>query len=249
MSFKVDKCKVQSAKCKRAWRGKFLVLNFSFTLCAISFTLTCDAAPSYGTKFPKQKEFNIGLGSYTIFKRYLEGQNGKLRSSQEFLLLSYGVFDWLSIDLKGGAGFIKQHPAGGDELDYPTFMGGGYGFRLKLYDAKDTKIVFGFQHISIHPRTIEVEDVKNKAVLDDWQFSALLSYNLKKITPYLGTRWSRADYIHWTNGDRNRIKSDLSKSVGLIVGCDLPITQRFWFNLEGQFFDSEALAFSLNYSF
>jgi hypothetical protein len=90
--------------------------------------------------------------------------------------------------------------------------------------------------------------MKHKAVLDDWQFSALVSYNLKKITPYLGSRWSRADYIHWVNGERDRVKSDLTKSFGLIFGFDLPVTKRVWLNLEGQFLDSEALAFSLNYS-
>jgi hypothetical protein len=111
------------------------------------------------------------------------------------------------------------------------------------------RAVFGFQHISIHPKTIYVGNVKNKAVLDDWQFSALVSYNLKKITPYLGTRWSRLDYIHWVDGNRNRVKSDLARSWGLIYGLDLPLTEKIWLNLEGSAFDSEALAFSINYSF
>jgi len=228
-------------------RGASL-LNFSFALYVLSFTLICYAAPCYGTKMPPKKEIYLGLQSYSIFKRYLEHEAGKLRSLQELFLLSYGVYDWLSIDLKGGAGYIKQHPTGSDELDYPTYMGGGYGFRLKLFKGQDTQWVFGFQHISIHPKTIDVGPRKHKAVLDDWQFSTLISYDLKKVTPYCGARWSRADYIHWIDRQRDRVKSDLKKSFGLIVGFDFPITKRVWLNLEGQFLDSEALAFSINYN-
>lgn len=223
-----------------------LLLSSILTLCLLS---SSSAAPCYGTKLPAKKEFFIGVQTHSIFKRYQEHESGKLRSMQEFLLLSYGIYDWLSIDLKAGAGFIKQHPLGSDERDYPTYLGGGYGFRIKLYDGKNTKMVFGFQHISIHPKTISLSSVKHKAVLDDWQFSTLISYDFQKITPYLGTRWSRLDYIHWVDGDRDRVKSDLTKSIGLIFGFDLPLTKKVWLNLEGQFFDSEACAFSVNYIF
>lgn len=230
----------------KSWSMRNLLLFF---VLVFSFLSSSYAAPCFGTKLPKKNKIFMGFQNNSIFKRYLEDEKGKLRSQQEFLLLSYGLLDWLSIDLKGGAGYIKQHPSGSDELDYPTFLGGGYGFRVKLYDKQNSKMVFGFQHISVHPHTIDIEGKKHKAVLDDWQFSLLASYDLKKITPYLGTRWSRLDYIHWRDGNRNRVKSDLGKSIGLFVGCDLPISEKFWFNLEGQFFDSEALACSVNYSF
>jgi hypothetical protein len=228
--------------------------NFKFWIAILIFefwilNLNCYAAPCYGTKLPEKRQFFIGVQTHSIFKRYLENNSGKLRSQQEFFLLSWGVFDWLSIDLKGGAGLIKQHPAGSDGRDYSTFMGGGYGFRIKLYDKKNIKSVFGFQHISIHPHTIQIQGTKHKAVLDDWQFSALLSRDFKKLIPYLGARWSRLDYIHWTNGNRNRIKSDLNKSAGFIFGTDLALTERTWLNLEGSYFDSGAFAFSINYGF
>lgn len=210
----------------------------------------CYAAPCYGTRLPGKNKFVAGAQYYNIFERYLESAgNGKMRSQQEFVLLSYGVFDWFSIDLKGGSGDIRQHPEGKDELSYSSFLGGGYGFRLKVYDKENIKSVFGFQHISIHPKTIHLADGKNKAVLDDWQLSALVSYDLKKITPYLGGRWSRCDYIHWIDGARSRVKSDLGRSWGLIYGLDLPLGEKFWVNLEGQAFDSQAFAVSLNYVF
>jgi hypothetical protein len=198
---------------------------------------------------PQQKEFFMGLQTRAIFKRYLENEYGKLRSLQHFLLLSYGVFDWLSIDLKGGAGYIKQHPVGSDEVDYPSSFAGGYGFRLKLYEREKVKMVFGFQHISVHPKKVHLGATKHQAVLDDWQYSFLASYDFKKITPYLGTRWSRLDYIHWQEEDRKRKMSDLTKDIGLILGLNFHLTQKIWLNLEGSFFDSEAVAASLNFSF
>jgi len=225
--------------------GKVLLV-FILVFC---FAFPLYAAPCYGTKMPKKKEFFAGAEAYSIFKRYLKDQYGKLRSAQEFVLLSYGVFDWLSIDLKGGAGFIKQHPVGSDELDYPTSFAGGYGLRFKLYDKQAYKMVLGFQHISVHPQSIHLGSVKHKAILDDWQVSVLVSREFAKFTPYLGTRWSRIDYIHWVGEDRKREMSDLTRSIGFIFGLNLPLTKKIWLNLEGQLFDSEAAACSLNYSF
>ena len=184
-----------------------------------------------------------------MYERDLRKDFGTMSSMQNFLLLSYSVFDWLSIDLKGGVGNIKQHPVGSDRIDYPTFLGGGYGFRIKFYDRGPSKAVFGFQHISIHPHTIFVGGTKHKAVLDDWQVSALYSYDCKIVTPYIGTKWSRSDYIHWVDGERKRIKSDGEKGVGIVFGFDVPFCKNMWLNLEGQFVDTQAMAASINYSF
>ena len=207
------------------------------------------AAPCYGTRMPVKNKFIAGLQNYTIFKRYLENSMGKVRSVQYFFQLSYGVLNWLSIDLKIGPGNIKQNPPGSAELHYPTNFAGGYGLRVKLLDGEKVKSVLGFQHISVHPKSIHLGNDKNQAILDDWQFSLLASYGFKKFTPYIGTRWSRVDYIHWNAGDRKRVMSDLTKSVGLICGADIAFNKETWLNIEGQFLDSEALAVSLNFSF
>lgn len=213
------------------------------------FTSNAYSAPCYGTKLPKQKNFFVGVQNHTIFKRYLENEFGKIRSTQNFLLLSYGVFDWFSIDLKGGAGSIKQHPLGSDENDFPSSFNGGYGFRLRVWENESTKMVFGFQHISVHPKKIHLENIEYTAILDGWQFSLLTSRDFKKITPYIGTVWSRVDYIRWVEEDRKRRMSDLTKSIGLVFGFDLPLTEKIWINLEGRAFDGESAAFSVNYAF
>ena len=211
-----------------------------------------EAAPAYGTKMPVKNQWFVGGQTHAILKRTLDRNNGEIKSLQYFLLLSYGVTDWFSLDLKGGAGDIEQKPSSGNTIQYPAFMAGGYGFRVRLYERDRKKIVFGFQHISVHPQTVDVtaaHDTKNKAVIDDWQFSFLGSYAFKHFTPYVGGKWSRTDCIHWVNEIRARRKSELDKSLGGIAGFDLPLTHRMWFNVEGQWGDGEAVSGSLNFSF
>ena len=69
---------------------------------------TCaQAAPAYGTKMPRQKEFFFGLQHYEIFDRDLNKDNGDLKSRQEHFLLTYGVTDWFSLDLKASVGTMR----------------------------------------------------------------------------------------------------------------------------------------------
>jgi hypothetical protein len=221
-------------------------LGLILVLCFVSLLY---AAPCYGPNLPGKNKLSAELESYTIFKRHLENDLGKLKSQQQFFGLSYGVFDWLAIDLKAGAGNLKQYPSGASHIDYGTNFAGGYGLRVKFFDRDKIKAVFGFQHISVHPDPARSGAVKHKAILDDWQVSLLGSYAFGKVTPYLGTRWSRLDYIHWTGDKRKRVMSDPDECVGLITGINIPITERFWINLEGQFLDSEAVACRLNFDF
>jgi len=225
-------------------------ISFFFVLSPVPCSLTiADAAPCYGTRMPDKGKFFSGVQTHVIFKRYLEDDFGKVRSQQHFLLLSYGILDWLSLDLKGGAGNIRQHPVGADEIDYASSFAGGYGLRFKIFRHEPFESVLGFQHISVHPKSTAIAGGRNSAILDDWQVSLLLSYVFKKITPYIGTKLSRVDYIHRVEGDRKRRMSDLTKSVGLAVGTNCNFSDRLWLNLEGQWFDGETMAVSLNYAF
>jgi len=245
----IAKSKVKIQKSKRIIYSRILAIALSLLVPCVLCLSPCFAAPSYGTKMPKQRQFFMGLQNHNVFDRDLEGDDGEMESMQDFFLLSFGLADWFSVDLKGGTGNVHQDLVSGGERVYPTFVGGGYGFRLRVWEKDNFKAVCGFQHISIHPQSIDIGPVKHKAVLDDWQFSATASYACKRVTPYLGMKCSRMDYIHWTDGERNRVKSDTDKSVGIIGGLDIALTQRLWINLEGQYFDAEAAAFSLNYSF
>ncbi len=207
------------------------------------------AAPAYGTKMPEKFKLAIGGQSQHVISRELEGPNGKMESLQHFFLISFGLTDWLSVDLKGGAGNIEAENGAGFDLDYNTFVGGGYGFRIKIFEKEKWKSVLGFQHISIHPYTRNIDNEKYKSVLDDWQGSLLVSYDLDKFTPYVGAKLSRMDYIFWENGERNRIKSENSKSLGVVAGFDLNINEKNWINIEGQLLDVTAVAVSINHAF
>ncbi|MDD5254530.1 MAG: hypothetical protein PHR11_00570 [Candidatus Omnitrophica bacterium] len=213
------------------------------------FLTAAFAAPCYGTKMPEKGGFFGGAQTHVILKRYLEDGHGKVRSSQQFLLLSYGITGWLSLDLKGGAGNIKQRPITSGEIDYSSSFAGGYGLRLKVYEAQKSAVVFGFQHISVHPQKTHLGGTKHAAILDDWQFSLLASHGVGGLLPYAGVKWSRLDYIHKVEEDRKRRMSDLTKDIGVVIGCDVPLGQKIWLNLEGQFLDTQAFAVSLNFGF
>ncbi|MFH1768228.1 MAG: hypothetical protein ABH858_03600 [Candidatus Omnitrophota bacterium] len=227
---------------------------FVVLICLASFSIRWGlvfSAPAYGTNLPLRKQFVVGFETYHVFDRDLEENYGSLRSSQNFFLLTYGLREWLSIDLKIGLGNIKQHPENVDELDYRSSFAGGYGFRFKLLDdtAHGIKTVFGFHHISVHPHTLRVNSVKHTGIIDDWQFSLLFSKNVLNLTPYIGTKWSRLDYIHWEAGERKRRMSDLTEDIGLIAGIDTPFFMNTLLNLEGHFIDEKAVSLSLMYAF
>lgn len=217
-------------------------------LC-LCLQLNLYGAPCYGTRMPKKNKFFMGTQTHSLIKRELRNNYGRVKSLQHFLLLSYGVFDWLSIDLKGGAGDVKHKAVSGQDIDYSTGFAGGYGIRLKVYNGEKFDAVFGFQHISVHPKNTHVDSIKNKTILDDWQVSLLGSYDLGWLTPYLGAKFSRVDYIHWVEDDRKRKMSDRTRSVGVVAGFDIPLNDKWWINLEGQFIDGTAASISINHAF
>jgi hypothetical protein len=213
---------------------------------------SAQAAPAYGTKMPKAKQAFWGVQHYFIARRNLNNDSGSLRSQQNHLLLSYGVTDWLSLDLKASlySSFTHKGVDGADLEKYGNpVWGGGYGFRIRLYENGPWKVVTGFQHISIHPKTIKANGVKNNAIMDDWGGSTLVSYDLKKFTPYAGIAYSTLDYLHRIDNDANRINSDKHRYAGLVVGADIPVNKRIWFNVETDWRDGGAAAASLNMAF
>ncbi len=222
----------------------------AFWLGALVAGPQAQAAPAYGTRMPRQQEFFVGAQTHYVAQRALEGDNGEMRSLQHFLNISLGLTDWLTLDLKGGCGNVRHENEDQVDLSYATFVGGGYGFRLRVFEKENIKGVFGFQHISIHPYSRNIGETKHKSVLDDWQLSFLVSWAAHEaVTPYGGVKVSRMDNIHWENGERNRIKSDESQSWGVIVGADIQVSPRVWVNLEAQALDGEAVSAGLNFRF
>lgn len=201
------------------------------------------AAPSYGTDMPKKGEWVKAWETNIVFKRKLDKSYGKFKSEQYFFDISYGVSDRVVIDAKIGLGNLNHKPNDSYGIDYDAYFAGGYGFRVRVFDhpSRNVKGVLGFQHISVHPPAEMVEGDKNKAILDDWQISALISKDFHRITPYLGAKISRADVIHRLNGVRKRKKS-ADPFVGLIVGAHIRLGERFKLDIEGRAIDETALS-------
>jgi hypothetical protein len=211
------------------------------------------AAPAYGTKMPEKFQAFWGLQTYRIERRDLNNGNGQIRSQQNFVTLSYGLTDWFSLDLKYTlySSFTHQGQDGENLEKYgrPGLWGGGYGFRIRLYENGPWKAVTGFQHISTHPVSLKANGVKNNGILDDWGGSTLVSYDLKKFTPYVGVVYSTLNYLHRINNDLQCINSDKHRYAGLAAGVDIPVTERVWFNLESDWRDGGAGTASLNFRF
>jgi hypothetical protein len=231
--------------------NKKVYLSVLVFFCSLLPVLGTVAAPCYGTRMPEKGGIWGGWQFYSVIDRDLEGDYGSIRSNQHFFQLSYGLTKRVSLDFKIGMGNVKQHPPASDEVDYNTNFAGGYGFRVKLLedDKRKIDVVFGFQHISVHPHRVYLSGEENKAILDDWQLSLLFSKDISELTPYLGVKFSRLDYIHWVEDQRKRRMSDLTESVGVVAGIDIPFLWQSWLNLEGHFIDEAALSVAVTMPF
>lgn len=121
-------------------RFRYLTL---LTLIIILDPSICLSAPCYGTKMPARGEFFSGIEVFHI-ERDLEKDQGKVKSAQHFLLISYGLCDWFSIDLKAGVGDINRYSAPCNNIDYKARFDGGYGFRVLFLTATISGLPRGF---------------------------------------------------------------------------------------------------------
>ena len=220
----------------------------------LSFCGSVSAAPAYGTKMPEKKEFFFGIQQYYIKHRNLENNHGWLHSHQNYLTLSYGLQEWLALDLKLSYYSTYNYTSGsGAEVKFSrSVWGGGYGFRIKAYESGPVKTVVGFQHYSIHPNMLETNGDKLKGFMEEWQASALVSYDLQRFTPYTGLRYSSTGYVAWSKAEkRTGIKSPAGQRLGLVLGLDIPLIKQVWVNLEvdGQGLDDLGLTAALNCRF
>ena len=210
------------------------------------------ASPSFhGTYMPKEKAWHIGYESTTIFNRDLESGFGKFRTTMNLIDFVWGVKDWICIDWSLGWGNAKLNPYNHEEIDYDSAFAGRYGFRIKLFEKEGNpfKLVTGFQHYCVHPRGEVINGVKRRVILDDWQGSIVGSYDLTdSFSPYTGIAFSEGDVIEWYGDDRKRRQSENKKAFGLILGLNYFLDDKWSLNLEGKFFDEQAVSFGINYA-
>ncbi len=221
-------------------KRSFIIMVFFFLIVLRS----AFASPACGTQLPLKKEMFLGLQHSFIKRQNLSNDLGYIESHQNYFSLSYGLTDWLVLDLKASLySSFRYHLSGGGGIKYEDpLWGGGYGFRVKAYEYGPIKSVVGFQHFSIHPRTVHVAGEKVQGILEDWQGSALFSYDMKRLSPYIGFRYMMMDYIRLVNKDRKMIKSEKGSRPGFLSGMDIPLSQKTWLNVEVDWQDGGAVA-------
>lgn len=208
------------------------------------------AAPSYGTDMPKKNNMIMGYQANLLFKHRFKVSQGSIKSTQSFLDISYGVYDWFSFDGKLGVGNTFQEGGDLSVLHYGSSFAGGYGFRVLLFENPEynTKAVFGFHHISVHPADAYKDGDKTETFLDDWQFDLLGSKKIVFLNPYIGFKASKFDQGYRVNhGDRKR--KFPRYYAGAITGCNVKFKKDIFLNIEGRFIDETALNCGIYYSF
>lgn len=227
-------------------RVKFIIIIVLILLAVNNLA----AAPSYGTHMPAKKKWFGGIEYNFVWERDFQNNQGRVKNSDQFIMFSYGIFQWLCLDLKGGSGKITYKDSEYGDQELSTSFAGAYGFRISLWEDKEKniKLVAGFQHISVHPRRVHTTDGRYTAVVDEWQGSCLGSIRIKQFNPYLGFKYETYDLIRWINSaNRKRYKSE--DNWGLILGTDLWIKKNLKLNLEYHLLDEKALSLSVGFDF
>lgn len=208
------------------------------------------AAPAYGTDMPKKNNIIMGYQTNLLFKHRFKNSQGGIKSAQDFLDISYGVYDWFSFDGKLGVGNTFQDGGDFPVLHYGASFAGGYGFRILLFENSEykTKAVFGFHHISVHPADAYKDGNKTETFLDDWQFDLLGSKKIAFLNPYIGFKAAEFNQGYRVNrGDKKR--KFPRYHGGTITGCNVKFKKDIFLNIEGRFIDETALNCGIYYSF
>jgi hypothetical protein len=226
------------------------IFLFAF-LMATASTAPALASPAYGTRLPAAHQVFWGVQHYYIAGSSLDNNLGVLSSQQSYLAMSYGLTKWLALDLKWNlyGTFRHKNSSGAETVYKDSVWGGGYGFRLRLYESNPIRVIAGFQHFSIHPAALDFDGVKQHGILEDWQGSLLVSRHFSLLSPYLGIRYNLTDYIRYTDDERKMYKADGGRRVGLVCGVDVPLTEKTWVNLEADWQDGLSLAAALHWHF
>lgn len=187
-----------------------------------------------------------------MFKRPLGRSYGSLRTADHFFILSVGIFEWLTLDGKIGAGDVRLK--GGihlPKLEFRTGFAGGYGLRVRFFEHAGTgvRIIVGTQHLSVHPQDRSIGDDKYESFLDDWQVCGLVTRKFKYLTPYAGMKLSDCELVYNINKHDKKRRYSLDH-IGFVFGSDFWILEdRIRVNVEARLFDENAFSTAVAYMF
>ncbi|MBN1405397.1 MAG: hypothetical protein JW946_02635 [Candidatus Omnitrophica bacterium] len=227
----------------------FLVVLF------LSTTSISYAMPTDGVIFPRKGEWKLGAEVNFLLKKEMKRPKGKVRSRQYFSTLSFAPVSWFTLDFRLGCGDIEFAAFDADAINYNTAFAGGYGFRVKLTDSQraDTvlgaDIIWGFQHISVHPDPRHVNGVKNEICMDDWQTSLICARKFGWFYPYAAVKYSKVTLTRTTSQIDKRKMAGSVDRVGMAAGADFIFGENITAGIEGRFFDESAVNVDLSYKF
>ncbi|MBN3038073.1 MAG: hypothetical protein JW869_01490 [Candidatus Omnitrophica bacterium] len=232
--------------------NRFFIIIITFTILLSLFPQISYTAPTNGTYFPEQGKSEAGYEYNYMHKRQLRRDYGALRIRDHFYVCSVGVFDWLAVNGKIGLGDIRHtDDIHRPQIDYEPGFAGGYGFRIKAYEDKEKKLslIFGFQHISVHPLDEEMEEDKFEGVADDQHVSAIIAKEFTNFTAYAGIRGAECDIIYGVNGQARKRRTS-KKFFGVTSGVDIYLfDHKMRLNFEGRFIDETAVSTTITYLF
>lgn len=225
------------------------VLHAAIILVLLSSFRTY-AAPTDGTNIPYKGGYITGYQNNIIFKHDLGDSYGNVRSDQHYYTLSYGVFDWLTLDGKIGFGNVREKGGLHPKVMHNYGFAGGYGFRLRVLDDDKNKVrvVTGFQHTSTHPASRNLNGDKREAIYEDWQVSLVSSKDIGRVTPFAGAKLSYGDLIQRTNEIDRKCRPP-RYYAGVVLGCSVKLTQNTHISVEGHFIDETSLSSGIYYTF
>lgn len=227
-------------------------LTTSIVIISFTFAGALFAAPSNGTRLLEGGKIEAGYEYSNMFKRPLGRSYGNLRTADHFFILSVGIFEWLTLDGKVGAGDVRLK--GGihlPKLEFRTGFAGGYGLRVRFFEHAGTgvRIIVGAQHLSVHPQDRSIDDDKYESFLDDWQVCGLVTRKFKYLTPYAGMKLSDCELVYNINKHDKKRRYSLDH-IGFVFGSDFWILEdRIRVNVEARLFDENAFSTAVAYMF
>ncbi|MFH2145017.1 MAG: hypothetical protein ABII75_03200 [Candidatus Omnitrophota bacterium] len=226
---------------------RIIVFLFLFFLvfCRPVFAIPADA-----DYFPAKHRFIWGTQFNHIFNRDFNKVESKAGTTQYFIKTSFGITERFFLDGKIGHGGVKFRPAGANDIDFTSGFAGGYGLRYVLYESPDGNIrsLFGFQHISCHPLSKEINGTKYQIIWDEWQFSWLLLRSWqKKSCFYFGPQYATTQLKYKVDTFRRRLKAE--DWWGAVFGVNYDLNDKLKFNTEMRLFSEWAVNFGIGYKF
>ena len=229
-----------------------IIIFFLFAVLSLSALQTSQAVSSNGTRFPPARNVDLGYEYDAMFKRTLNRSHGDLQNQDHFYTVSFGVFDWLSLDGKIGMGDVSlRDSANLPKLDFNAGFSGGYGFRIRAFEHKKlgVRLIVGGQHISVHPPARSIDDNKYTSCLDDWQVTGIVAKDFKRFTVYAGAKGSDCQLVYKINKhNEKRLYSETH--IGMISGLEVYLfDNKLRLGAEGRFFDETAFSTTVSYLF